>query len=112
MNLITSAPPSLAFLQPVGDKIFAFKIDPAKQQPFVVVLDSADDASSEKAVCDPNTLDSTGATSIDWFVPSPDGKTVALSLSKHGTEDGDLCSFHVKTSKHLPNDIKHVQSHP
>src|SRR5260370_5381941 len=108
-KLITSAPPSLAFVQPVGDKIFAFKIDPAKQQPFVVVLDSADDASSEKAVCDRNTLDSNGAHSIDWFVPSPDGKTVALSLSKHGTEDGDLCFFDVETGKQLPDVIKHVQ---
>src|SRR5258708_18837182 len=35
LPIFTSAPPSLAFLQPVGDKIFAFKIDPAKQQPFV-----------------------------------------------------------------------------
>src|SRR5258707_108119 len=109
MKLITSAPPSLAFVQPVGHKISGFKVDPAKQQPFVVVLNSADDSSSEKAVCDPNTLDSTGATSIDWFVPSPDGKTVALSLAKHGTEDGDLCFFDVETGKQLPDVIKHVQ---
>jgi prolyl oligopeptidase len=73
------------------------------------VLNSPDDPSSEKAVCDPNTLDTTGGTSIDWFVPSPDGKTVAVSLSKHGTEDGDLCFFDVETGKQLPDFIKHVQ---
>jgi prolyl oligopeptidase len=108
-KLITSTPPNVGFVQVVGDEIFAFKFDPAKQQAFVVVLSSPDDPSSEKSVCDPNTLDPSAATAIDWFVPSPDGKTVAVSLSKHGTEDGDLCFFDVETGKQLPDVIKHVQ---
>lgn len=108
-KLISSTPPSLALIQVVADKIFALKVDPAKQQPFVVVVNSADDPSSEKAVCDPNAIDPFGKTSIDWFVPSPDGKTVAVSLSKNGTEDGDLCFFDVETGKQLPDVIKHVQ---
>ena len=82
-NLIIATPPRLAIIDVVGNKLFAIKFDPAKQQPFVVVLNSPDDPSSEKPVCDPNTLDSSGKTSIDWFVPSPDGKTVAVSLSKN-----------------------------
>ena len=32
-----------------------------------------------------------------------------VSLSKHGTEDGDLCFFDVETGKQLPDVIKHVQ---
>jgi prolyl oligopeptidase len=108
-KLITSTPPNLAFAEVIADKIFALKVDPAKQQPFIVVVNSPDDPSSEKAVCDPNSIDPTGKTSIDWFVPSPDGKTVAVSLSKNGTEDGDLCFFEVETGKQLPDVIKHVQ---
>ena len=108
-KLITATPPNVAYADVVANKIFALKFDPAKQQPFLVVLNSPDDPSSEKAVCDPNAIDSTGQTSIDWFVPSLDGKSVALSLSKHGTEDGDLCFFDVETGKQLPDVIKHVQ---
>jgi prolyl oligopeptidase len=74
-----------------------------------VVANSPEDPASEKAVCDPNSLDPSGKTSIDWFVPSPDGKTLAVSLSKNGTEDGDLCFFDVDTGKQLPDVIKHVQ---
>ena len=108
-KLITSMPPSILGAEVVANKIFAFKSDPSKQQAFVVVANSPDDPASEKAVCDPNSIDPSGATAIDWFVPSPDGKTVAVSLSKHGTEDGDLCFFDVETGKQLPDVIKHVQ---
>ena len=108
-KLITSMPPSILGAEVVANKIFAFKSDPSKQQAFVVVVNSPDDPASEKPVCDPNSIDPTGATAIDWFVPSPDGKTVAVSLSKNGTEDGDLCFFDVETGKQLPDVIKHVQ---
>ena len=108
-KLIKATPPRLALIEVVANKIFALKFDPAKQQAFVVVVNSPDDPSSEKAVCDPNALDPSGKTSLDWFVPSPDGKTVAVSLSKNGTEDGDLCFFDVESGKQLPDVIKHVQ---
>jgi prolyl oligopeptidase len=108
-KLISATPPRLGLIEVAADKIFALKFDPAKQQAFVVVVNSPDDPSSEKAVCDPNALDPAGKTSIDWFVPSPDGKTVAVSLSKNGTEDGDLCFFDVESGKQLPDVIKHVQ---
>ena len=108
-ELISATPPRLALIDVAANKIFGLKFDPAKQQPFVVVVNSPDDPSSEKAVCDPNALDPAGKTSIDWFVPSPDGKTVAVSLSKNGTEDGDLCFFDVESGKQLPDVIKHVQ---
>ena len=108
-KLISSIPPNLTGLQLTGGKVFALKFDPAKQQRFIVVLSSPDNPGSEKVICDPNAIDTSGATSADWFVPSPDGKIIAVSLSKHGTEDGDLCFFDVETGKQLPDVIKHVQ---
>jgi prolyl oligopeptidase len=108
-KLVSSTPPNFGDLQVVGGKIFALKFDPAKQQRFVVLLDSPDHPGSEKSVCDPNSVDPSGATAIDWFVPSPDGTLVAASLSKNGSEDGDLCFFEVATGKQLPDLIKHVQ---
>src|SRR5207245_1273212 len=82
-----------------GATYFALKRQPPKQQPFLVTLTDVEDASTERVLIDPNVLDASGATTIDWFVPSPDGRLVAVSLSSHGTEDGTLHVFDVSTAK-------------
>jgi prolyl oligopeptidase len=89
--------------------LFALKFQPPKQQPMLVTLTSADDLKSEKMVLDPNALDPKGATAIDWFVPSRDGKYVAISISKGGSEDGTLHFYEAATGKALPDTISHVQ---
>jgi prolyl oligopeptidase len=85
------------------------KFQPPKQQPLLVTLTSADDLNSEKVVLDPNVLDAKGTTAIDWFVPSLDGKYVAASLSKGGSEDGTLHFYETSTGKPLADTIAHVQ---
>src|SRR6266496_2667896 len=89
--------------------LFAMKFQPPKQQPLLVTLASVDDLKSEKIVLDPNVLDAKGTTAIDWFVPSLDGKYVAVSLSKGGSEDGTLHFYETATGKALPDTIAHVQ---
>ena len=89
--------------------LFAMKFQPPKQQQLLVTLASADDLKSEKVVLDPNVLDAKGTTAIDWFVPSLDGKYVAVSLSKGGSEDGTLHFYETATEKALPDTIAHVQ---
>jgi prolyl oligopeptidase len=108
-KLISVQPISYGDVQLVAGKIFALKFDPKKQQQSLVVLDAADRPESERAICDPNVLDSAGTTAIDWFVPSPDGKLVAVSLSKSGSEDGDLYFFAVADGKQTDEVLKHVQ---
>src|SRR5216110_2823656 len=89
--------------------LFAMKFQPPKQQQLLVTLTSADDLKSEKVVLDPNVLDPKGTTAIDWFVPSLDGKHVAVSLSKGGSEDGTLHFYEIPTGRALPDMITHVQ---
>jgi prolyl oligopeptidase len=89
--------------------LFVMKFQPPKQQPLLVTLASADDLKSEKVVLDPNVLDAKGTTTIDWFVPSLDGKNVAVSLSKGGSEDGTLHFYETATGKALPDTIARVQ---
>jgi prolyl oligopeptidase len=89
--------------------LFALKFQPPKQQPMLITLASADDLKSEKMVLDPNALDPKGTTAIDWFVPSRDGKYVAISISKGGSEDGTLHIYEAATGKALPDTISHVQ---
>src|SRR5881398_4167263 len=89
--------------------LFVMKFQPPKQQPLLVTLTSADELKSEKVVLDPNGLDAKGTTAIDWFVPSLDGKYVAVSLSKGGSEDGTLHFYETATGQALPDSIAHVQ---
>lgn len=89
--------------------LFALKFQPPKQQQMLVTLSSADDLKSEKMLLDPNVLDTKGTTAIDWFAPSRDGKYVAISISKGGSEDGTLHIYETATGKALPDSIAHVQ---
>ncbi len=82
-----------------GKLIFALKDEPPKQHPFLVTMTSPDDPSSERVVFDPNVFDSKGRTAIDFYVPSRDGKLVAVSLSEAGSEAGSVHVFDVATGK-------------
>ena len=101
--------PSYSSLVSRPGLLFVMKFQPPKQQPLLVTLTSADDLKSEKVVLDPNVLDAKGTTAIDWFVPSLDGKYVAMSLSNGGSEDGTLHFYETATGKALPDAIAHVQ---
>ncbi|HEY2714019.1 MAG TPA: prolyl oligopeptidase family serine peptidase [Chthoniobacterales bacterium] len=89
--------------------LFALKFQPPKQQPMLVRLDSASSLMSEKVLVDPNQIDRKGTTAIDWFEPSLDGKKLAVSLSKGGSEDGELHFYDGMTGKELGDTIAHVQ---
>ncbi len=89
-------------------QIFALEERPPKQQAFLVVMTSPDDAKSERVVVDPNALDPSGSTTIDFFVPSPDGKRVAVSLSVGGSEDGTVHVYDVASGKETGDAIPHV----
>jgi prolyl oligopeptidase len=82
-----------------GDKVFAMRKQPPKQQPFLVVMPAADKPDDARVLVDPSELDKKGTTTIDWFVPSWDGKLVAVSLSKGGSESGDVHIYDVATGK-------------
>lgn len=73
-----------------GGRVFAMKNQPPKEHPFLVVMPSVDQPGSARTLLDPGELDQAGLTTIDWLVPSPDGSKVAVSLSRAGTESGDL----------------------
>ncbi|MEY2486917.1 MAG: prolyl oligopeptidase [Verrucomicrobiota bacterium] len=89
--------------------LFTMKFQPPKQQQMLVTLASASDLKSEKMVLDPNALDAKGTTTIDWFVPSHDGKYVAISISQGGSEDGTLHIYETATGKALSDSTAHVQ---
>jgi prolyl oligopeptidase len=89
-QLYTQASARYAKLHYRSGVLFAMKFQPPKEQPALVALRSADDPGSESVIVDPNRLDATGGTSIDFYTASTDGKYVAVSLSKGGSESGDV----------------------
>ena len=91
--------------------LFAFKFQPPKQQRLLVTLAlaAADHPVSERILLDPNELEPKGHVAIDWFVPSPDGKLVAVCLSEYGSEEGTLHFYHTETGLALPDRIPRVQ---
>ncbi|WP_242342319.1 prolyl oligopeptidase family serine peptidase [Anaeromyxobacter terrae] len=80
-------------------RLFALRREPGQQQPALVVLPSVDAPEAAKGVVDPVALDPTGGTTIDFYRPSPDGRVVAVSLSRGGTESGDVHFYETDTGK-------------
>lgn len=100
---------SFSGLQPAGGRVFAMYNQPPKQQAMIAVLGADANPASAKVVLDPNLLSQGGATAIDWFVPSHDGKLLAVSLSQEGSEDGTLYIYDVASGKQLGPAIPGVQ---
>ena len=90
-------------------KLFLLKFQPPAQQPILITLESPNDLKKEKVVLDPNQLSTDGSTTIDWYVPSLDGRLVAVSLSQHGSEDGMLHFYETATGRKLSDTIPSVQ---
>jgi prolyl oligopeptidase len=72
-----------------GGKVFALRKRPDAQQRDLVVMPSLEAAADAALVLDP-TAGGDPRRSIDWFVPSPDGGELAVSISEGGSEAGTL----------------------
>ncbi|MHC4191495.1 MAG: prolyl oligopeptidase family serine peptidase [Planctomycetota bacterium] len=89
-------------------KLFAMKRQPPLEQPFLVVMPSAEEPESEWVIVDPTKIDPSGATSIDWYVPSPDSSLVAVSLSVGGSESGDVHIYEAESGREIGEVIPRV----
>jgi prolyl oligopeptidase len=103
------ASPEYTQLQACPGRIFAIKKQPPLQQPLLVTLAAVADLSTERVLLDPNQLDPSGGTAIDFYVASLDGRLAAISISRGGSERGDLYIYDVETCKPLSDVIGRVQ---
>ncbi len=92
-----------------GGKLFALKKQPPKQQRLLVSFASTDDLSHETVILDPNELDPSGGTAIDWYATSLDARYVAVSLSQGGSEQGTAYVYETATGNRLGDEIPRVQ---
>ncbi|HAY81913.1 MAG TPA: S9 family peptidase [Planctomycetaceae bacterium] len=93
-----------------GKRFFAIKRQPPKEQPFIVVFDALDNPDAARVLVDPTKIDAAGTTAIDWFKVSPDGRYVAVSLSRGGSETGNLSVYDVGSGRQVFENIAHVNS--
>lgn len=108
-RLYARASPNYSSLAWRAGKLFLLKFQPPAQQPVLITLNGQIDLKSEQVVLDPNRLSRDGSTTIDWFVPSADGKLVAVSLSEKGSEDGTLYIYETATGRKLTDVLPRVQ---
>ncbi len=92
-----------------GGRLFAFTYYPGAQQPKLSTLALSGDPATRRTVLDPLQANPDGSVAMDWFEPSPDGRIVAVSLSRNGSEDGTLHLFDVESGRELEAPIPHVQ---
>src|SRR6185503_19260796 len=89
-------------------RYFMLKFQPPAQQPVLITLSSVTNLNSERVILDPNQLDPKGGTTIDWFVPSPDGGLVAVSMSENGSESGTLHVYDTATRERRADVVPRV----
>ena len=97
--------PRFGGLKTAGGRLFALRFRPPQQQPVLVVLPSADRPDEARVLVDPNALDPSGGTSMDWYVPSLDGRLLAVSLARGGSERGDVHVYDVESATPLADVI-------
>jgi prolyl oligopeptidase len=93
-----------------GQRVFYLREDPRVGIPVLVVADT-DPGVPERVLLDPTTLRDPAAAahgSLDWYVPSPDGRYVACGVSVGGSERSTLRVIDVATGTPLPDAIAGV----
>ena len=106
--LLSNRAPVYGVVAAVGTGVLVRQRHPPKQQDLLVALRDPANPASERVLLDPNELDPSGKTTMDWFVASLDGKRVGVSLSSGGSESGDVHIYEIATGKALPDVVPGV----
>jgi prolyl oligopeptidase len=107
-DLMGSAPYRYARFRDTRGGLFALKFEPPRNQPSLVLLPNRADRSAERVLLDLNSLDAKGTTAIDFFVPSLDGRYVAVVMSEKGSEDGAAYVIDAKSGERLADVVPRV----
>ncbi len=96
---------------PRGEQGFRLRRAP-NQQHAVVVVGPLDDPSRFRTLIDPHELDPSGATTLDGWQPSPDGRLLAYQLSTGGDEESALSVLDVETGAVIDGPIDRTRYSP
>lgn len=87
-----------------GDRYFFFKNDGLQNQSVLYTMRSLKDA--PRVLLDPNTLSSDGTVALSELAVSPDGKHLAYSLARSGSDWQEWKVREIETGTDLPDTIR------
>lgn len=88
-----------------GDRVFFMQREGDQAQPVLLVRENG----ADRVLIDPNALDSSGLTALDWWEPSQDGSLLAFGTSQRGDEWSVLQILDVATGELHPDRIERTR---
>jgi prolyl oligopeptidase len=88
-----------------GDRMWYLRTDPEAAVPVLVTAE----AGGERVLLDPNAMAGAAHHTLDWYVPSPDGRYLACAVSAGGSERCTIRVVDVPTGELLPDAIGDVR---
>ena len=80
----------------------------AQNQPVLLLREGL--GGPDRVLLDPNALNASGTTALDWFYPTDDGKLLAYGLSEDGSEESLLHLMDVDSGRLLPDRIPNTRA--
>jgi prolyl oligopeptidase len=90
-----------------GKRYFFYKNDGIQNQSVLYVQEGLN--GTPKALLDPNTLAADGTASLGGLGVSKDGKYLAYSINRAGSDWSEIYTMEIETGKKLPEEIKWVK---
>ena len=90
-----------------GGRYFYSRRDGDQDQPVVYVREGRN--GEDRVLLDPNTMSDDGTTTVDWYVPSKDGKLLAYGKSVEGTETSTMYILDLESGSDLEDAFPKVR---
>jgi prolyl oligopeptidase len=100
---LNNASENISAIENIGGRLYFLKSEPGRNARRLFMRDAN---GSERLLLDPDAMDAQGShNAIDFFTPSPDGKLLAIGISKGGSEDSILRLMDIASGNWLPDAI-------
>ncbi|MEP7227548.1 MAG: prolyl oligopeptidase family serine peptidase [Gemmatimonadales bacterium] len=93
---------------PKHGRYFYLRREGRQNQPVLYLRDGVE--GEDRVAFDPNALNESGTTALDWYYPSEDGRLLALGLSENGNEESVLHLVEPATGRQLPDRISRMRA--
>lgn len=93
---------------PARGRYFYLLREGSQNQPVLLVREGVH--GSDRVLLDPNRINPSGTTALDWYYPTDDGRLLAYGLSEDGSEESVLSVLDVGSGEVLPDRIPHTRA--
>jgi prolyl oligopeptidase len=93
---------------PRRGRYFYLRREGRQNQPVLYWREGVDGA--DRVAVDPNALNESGTTALDWYYPSADGRLLAYGISENGSEESVLHLLELETGRYLPERISRMRA--